>query len=99
MRRREDFRGKPLPRGGIDGPVGYESGECFLVQVLKLASAALAEMTARRLHMMRTENDPALRRHPIPRSRERHVAAARGNTVALCGDTQDFFMIAHEYAS
>ena len=91
-----DFlRRQPLPGRGVGHPVGNERGEARLVEVLELATAACAEMAAGRLGMVWSRLDRSIGADTVSRRGARHMAAARGYAVTLCGNADDQFRFIH----
>lgn len=99
MRRDHTRRLKPLPGCGIRHPIGDERGKALLVKVLELATPASAEMATRRLCVMWSRRHRALRVDQIAWRGAGHVPAAGGQAVALGGNADDRFRLAHNAAA
>ncbi len=93
MHRCDPLRRKTLPGRRMRDPIPHEAGERFLVQMLKLASTALREMTTGRRDMMRSGGQGPIPQQQIARCGERHVPPACRHPVALCRDPQDAFAL------
>jgi hypothetical protein len=73
---RRHARGRqPLPFGRVEHPIADESRQRLLVEMLKLAPPATAEMAARRLDAVRPGLQSAVGEHHVARRGERHMAA------------------------
>jgi hypothetical protein len=99
VRGRNALGRKPLPFGGVDHAIVDEAGQRLLVELLKLASAALAKMAARRNGMMRPRQQGPVRPDGVSRRGERHVAARRGDAIAPGGDADYLFGFVHSAAA
>jgi hypothetical protein len=66
--------------------------------MLQLASAARAVVAARRNGVVRARQDGAIGRDYVLWRRKRHVAARRGDAIALGGDADDLFSLVHSAA-
>jgi hypothetical protein len=99
MDRRHGFGLQTLARGGIEHPIVYEAGQRLFIQMLELASSATAEMAARRLGSMRAGLHGAIRQHEVTRRGQRDMAARGSDAIALRGDANDRFGLAHKAAA
>jgi hypothetical protein len=71
----------------------------MLVEMLQLAATASAEVAAGRDGMVRPRQHRAVGSDRVSRSGKRHVPPRRGNAVALGGDADDLFRLAHSAAA
>jgi hypothetical protein len=67
--------------------------------MLELAPSATAEMAARRLGSMRAGLHGAIRQHEVTRRGQRDMAARGSDAIALRGDANDRFRLAHKAAA
>lgn len=79
-----------LRERGLD-PAHEIAAICLVVSMLELAAAALREMAARRLLMMRSGRERSIVEQRIAGDSERHVASARSHAIAARGDSNDQF--------
>jgi hypothetical protein len=63
-----------------------------IVDMLQLAPAAVREVTAWRLLMVRTRGKRSIAEQRIPSHSERHVAPARRHPVSAGSDADDFLV-------
>jgi hypothetical protein len=88
-----------LRLGGMNHAVAHETGERLVVEMLQLASAAHAEVTARRRGVVRARQQCAVLRHDVARRGQGDMAARRGDAVAFRGDADNRFRFAHKAAA
>ena len=99
MNRRHALGVEALAFGGMEHAVAHERGQGFLVEVLELAPAAAAEVTARRLGVMRPRLDDAVVPEQVAGGGKRGMAARRGDAIAFGGDADDLFSGGHSAAA
>jgi len=83
----------------MDYTVAYELSQRILVEMLQLAAAAAREVTARRIGVVRSRLHAAIGQDSVARSRQRDMAARRGDTIALGGNANNLFCFAHRQAA
>jgi CRISPR/Cas system-associated endonuclease Cas1 len=89
-----------LPDLGIDLVLGKRildardqiSAIGLVIRMLKLASAALREMAARRHLVMWAGRQRTIVEESVPRHAEGHMATTRGDAVSACRDANDQFV-------
>ena len=91
-RRGDPFGAKLVRAGSIANPRRDEIRQRLLIQLLQLAPAALAEMSAGRLNMVWPPFEAAVRAQQVPRRRAPGEVARCGNAVTLGGDADDWFV-------
>ena len=91
-----NFGLEPMLVEGGRNPGGKISPIGFVIDVLKLASAALGEMAAWRLLVMGTADEHTVVGNRIARYAERDMLAARGHAIAARCDADD--LLSHRAA-
>ncbi|GGD93436.1 hypothetical protein GCM10011515_11570 [Tsuneonella deserti] len=82
-----------LSLGGVKNAIAHEIRKRVFVEMLQLAAAAMAEMTARRHGVVRSRLKAAIRAEDISRRGEADMPTAFGDAVTLGGDPQNLFTI------
>jgi hypothetical protein len=99
MDRRHGFGLQTLPRSGIEHPIVHEAGQRLFIQMLELTPSATSEMAARRLGAMRARLHGAIGQQKVTRRGQRDMAARGCDAIALRGDANDRFGLAHKAAA
>jgi len=98
VRRRNQFCPQVLRDRGIGHARLDKGGKAFLIQLLQLAAAAAAEVAAGRLYTVGAWFDPAVLVQQVAGRGAPGEAARFGSAIALGGDADNFFRLAHRQA-
>jgi hypothetical protein len=93
--RRDSFRLQPLTRGGIEHSISHKAGQRIFIQVLELAAPTAAEMPTRRRGAMRAWLHGTIRQQEVTRRGQCDMSARGRDAIALRGDANDRFGLAH----